>query len=57
MPKAASSTFVYGGIPMPEVEVEEDVPMTMDVKDFRYTYKCKHCGHVWTEMREKDSEA
>ena len=53
---AASSTYRYGGIPTPPVLVEEDVPLTIDIKDFQYTYKCKHCGHVWTEIREKDSE-
>jgi len=53
---AASSSFRYGGIPTPPVLVNEDVPVTIDVKDFQYTYECKHCGHVWTEMHEKDSE-
>jgi uncharacterized Zn finger protein len=53
---SASSTFRYGGVPMPEVVVEEDVPVTIDIKEFQYTYKCKHCGHVWTETHEKDSE-
>ena len=52
-----SSTYSYGGIPMPRVEVDEEVPVTIDIKDFQYTYKCKHCGHVWSEMREKDSGA
>lgn len=37
------------------VYVEEKVPVTIDVKDFDYTYKCRHCGHVWTELREKES--
>lgn len=31
--------------------VEEDVPVTIDVEDFQYAYKCKHCGHEWTENR------
>jgi len=56
-PIAASSTYRYGGIPTPPVLVEEEVPVTINVKEFQYTYKCKHCGHVWTEMHEKDSEA
>ena len=34
--------------------VEENVPITVDVEDFQYTYKCKHCGHVWTEMHEEE---
>jgi len=51
---AASSTYRYGGVPMPPVTVEEDVPVTIDVEDFQYTYRCKHCGHVWSEIRERD---
>jgi uncharacterized Zn finger protein len=53
---AASSSFRYGGIPMPPVVVEEDVPVTVDIKEFQYTYKCKHCGHVWSETHEKENE-
>jgi DNA-directed RNA polymerase subunit RPC12/RpoP len=37
------------------IVLEENVPVTIDVKDFQYTYKCKHCGHVWTEMKEEES--
>lgn len=36
---------------------EADVPITVDVKDFQYSYKCKQCGHAWTEIREKESKA
>ncbi len=31
--------------------VMEKVPITVDVEDFQYSYKCKHCGHEWTENR------
>jgi hypothetical protein len=31
--------------------VEENVPVTVEVEDFEYSYKCKHCGHQWTENR------
>ena len=37
-----------GGLGRP-VLLEEDVPMTIDVENFEHTYKCRHCGHVWTE--------
>jgi len=37
--------------------VEEDVPLTIEIKDFNYTYKCKHCGHVWTELHEEESKS
>jgi hypothetical protein len=33
--------------------VEEDVPSVVDVEEFRYTYRCKHSGHRWSEVREK----
>ncbi|MDG6901195.1 MAG: hypothetical protein JRM80_04460 [Nitrososphaerota archaeon] len=36
------------------VVVEEDVPLTVDVEEFQYTYKCKHCGHVWSEMHDQE---
>jgi hypothetical protein len=36
------------------VIVEEDIPITIEVEEFQYTYKCKHCGHVWTELHEKE---
>ena len=46
----------YGGVSMPAVVVEEKVPITIDVEDFQYTYKCKHCGHVWSELHTKEFE-
>jgi C4-type Zn-finger protein len=37
------------------IVVEESVPLTIDVEDFQYSYRCKHCGHQWTEMHETES--
>jgi hypothetical protein len=34
--------------------VEENVPVTIDVEEFQYSYKCKHCGHVWTELHDEE---
>jgi len=31
-----------------------DVPSIVDIEDFQYTYKCKHCGHEWSEVHEKE---
>ena len=31
------------------VSVEEGRPILIDVEDFQYKYKCKHCGHEWSE--------
>jgi len=28
-------------------------PITVDVESFQYSYKCKHCGHEWSEVREE----
>jgi uncharacterized Zn finger protein len=35
------------------VVLESNVPMDVEVDDFRYTYRCKHCGHQWSEERFK----
>lgn len=34
--------------------LEEKVALTIEVMKFTYTYKCKHCGHMWTELRSKE---
>jgi hypothetical protein len=34
-----------GGIPV----LEEGVTVTLDIEEFQYNYKCKHCGHEWSE--------
>jgi DNA-directed RNA polymerase subunit RPC12/RpoP len=39
--------------PLPIV-LQENVPKIVDVKEFRYTYRCKHCGHQWSEFQKKD---
>jgi DNA-directed RNA polymerase subunit RPC12/RpoP len=33
--------------------VGEDEPAVVDVEEFQYAYKCKHCGHEWAEKREE----
>ncbi|HXW95859.1 MAG TPA: hypothetical protein VEJ19_09160 [Nitrososphaerales archaeon] len=32
-------------------ELVESVPLTVDIKEFQYAYKCRHCGHQWSEIR------
>ena len=39
------------------VLVEQDVPVVVTVEDFRYTYRCKHCGHVWMEIQKRQRES
>jgi hypothetical protein len=37
--------------------LEESIqPTIIDAKDFDYTYKCGHCGHVWHELRPVEAE-
>jgi uncharacterized Zn finger protein len=35
------------------VMLESNVPILVEVDDFGYTYRCKHCGHQWSEDRFK----
>jgi transcription elongation factor Elf1 len=37
-------------------ELSEDVPLTVEAKEFQYTYECKHCGHRWMEAHTQESE-
>ena len=46
----------YSMIPMAPIVVHESVPVTVDVEDFQYSYKCKRCGHERSEVRTKVSE-
>ncbi len=39
--------------PAPTV-LSNEVPSIVDVEDFQYTYKCKHCGHEWSEVHETE---
>lgn len=33
--------------------VEE--PHIVNLKDFNYTYKCAHCGHIWSETKFEEA--
>jgi hypothetical protein len=45
----------YSGVSArPPLIVQEDVPTTVGITDFNYTYKCRHCGHEWTELRSEE---
>jgi DNA-directed RNA polymerase subunit RPC12/RpoP len=38
--------------------VFEGEPIIIDIEEFQYNYKCKHCGHEWFEKHvEKHSES
>jgi hypothetical protein len=36
------------------VLMTEDEPVVIDIEEFQYTYKCKHCGHEWSEVRQTE---
>jgi len=38
----------FRGVPRLLVE-ESSRPIVVDVEEFQYSYKCKHCGHEWSE--------
>jgi hypothetical protein len=44
--------YTAGSVSDPLV-LESDVPIVVETDDFRYTYRCKHCGHQWSEERFK----
>ena len=53
----AATGYPRGSVPSGPVIVEENIPVTIDIEDFQYSYKCKHCGHEWFETRTKVSTA
>ena len=46
----------YGLSRSPELTavLEEGKPFVVDVEEFQYEYRCKHCGHEWSEVRQKE---
>jgi hypothetical protein len=34
--------------------MQEDAPVIVDIEDFQYTYRCKHCGHEWSEIQKTE---
>jgi DNA-directed RNA polymerase subunit RPC12/RpoP len=36
------------------IDVQEGKPIIVDVEMFQYAYKCRHCGHEWSERRTVD---
>ncbi len=42
-------------VPMFPIVVTENIPVTVDIEDFQFSYKCGHCGHVWSEMHVEEN--
>jgi transcription elongation factor Elf1 len=38
------------------IMVNEDAPVIVDIDEFQYTYKCKHCGHEWSEIHKTERQ-
>ncbi len=46
-----------GDLPYQRIIVYEGEPIIIDIEELQYNYKCKHCGHEWSENRmEKHAE-
>lgn len=45
--------FGFGSPGVAEVNTNDNVRLTIDIREFQYNYRCGHCGHTWSEMREK----
>ena len=43
----------YGDTPVLLVH-QEGSPVLVDVEEFQYSYKCKHCGHEWSEKHVEE---
>jgi hypothetical protein len=46
----------FGGYNGSFLLVGQTEPVIVDVEEFEYKYKCKHCGHEWTEEKDEEHE-
>ncbi|MDA4128952.1 MAG: hypothetical protein OK422_05820 [Thaumarchaeota archaeon] len=44
------------GAPLVPLVLEENLPVTVDIEEFQYTYKCKACGHEWNEKHVEEKK-
>lgn len=35
---------------------QEKLPVTLEEEEFQYAYECKHCGHKWFEVVQKEEK-
>jgi DNA-directed RNA polymerase subunit RPC12/RpoP len=47
------SVSQFRGAPVLLVQ-ESTRPIVVDVEEFEYSYKCRHCGHEWFEKRVEE---
>lgn len=55
--EAGRSPAMVGSYGPGPVQVMEGAPITVEVEDFQYAYRCGHCGHQWQEIRTEDYKA
>ena len=41
----------YGGS---FLQLEDTKPAIVDIEEFQYAYRCKHCGHQWVEIKTEE---
>jgi DNA-directed RNA polymerase subunit RPC12/RpoP len=46
------------GLPLPSLILDQmgTEPVMVEEQEFNYTYRCKHCGHQWSEVVERTRE-
>jgi DNA-directed RNA polymerase subunit M/transcription elongation factor TFIIS len=54
-PMMVSNQISGYDVPMP-VLLEEGKPVMIDLEEYSYTYRCKHCGHEWTEKHIEEEQ-
>jgi len=52
-PALMTGGILLGAAP---IIVKEDTPVIVDIEEFQYTYKCKHCGHEWSEVHKTEDK-
>jgi len=44
----------FSASPDAYLDLDEMVPSVVEIEKFQYAYRCKHCGHQWAEIKEKE---
>jgi len=50
-PKGAGQSIDFHHIGPVRTPVSMESPTVVSLEEFEYSYRCKHCGHEWTEIR------
>jgi hypothetical protein len=54
VPAPRRSVSQFRGSPV--LIVQEGRPIITNIEEFRYAYRCKHCGHEWSERHFEEHE-